>query len=325
MYIQHPNITRKLLTGFMEFFNKIELERYTNSFGSRKIQKVPVQYCQTDKWIQQLNSASTNRVLDPELRTGTVEMQWSLPRISVNLINIVYDTERHLNKTKIIQQIKQDTTGKIKFVRMPVPYNLEIELATITKNLDDSFQIMEQIIPFFSPSLSLDIHIIDSDTPESIPVSLNTVNFDFPTEVAATEERLYTVTYGMTMRANYYFAKDYMNPVETAIINIQTENGAIPIDSTDTLFSSYVNNALTPTVNPTFDYPKDTDSVTLIKKGTWSVNGNYKNYEMVELDGNKYIWIGGNKPNVKPGTSGWHEVWTLQTVLQNMNINFEFC
>ena len=34
---------------------------------------------------------------------------------------------------------------------MPIPYNLNFELAIMAKNQDDGLQILEQILPFFQP------------------------------------------------------------------------------------------------------------------------------------------------------------------------------
>jgi hypothetical protein len=309
----------------MEFFTNIELERYNSSFTQRRIQKVPIQYCQTDKWIQIYNSSSARKQMDLESNIAPVEMQWILPRISVNLINVLYDAERHQNKTVKITQIAQANNGSHNFVYAPVPYNLEIELCSISKNLDDAFQIMEQIIPYFSPDMSIDVKIIDDETPESIPVTLNTLSFDFPQEISQDEERLFTVTYGFTMRSNYYFQQ----AASKRILHAQLSGDVAPIDvdGTQTLFEQYVSNALLPTANP--EPPdggtayKDTTQVCLIDKGAWVSTNTYKNYDFISYGGNKFIWIGGSvNPNIEPGTKGWEKCWTLQTVLQNMGVNF---
>lgn len=323
MYIQHPNTTRRLLTAFMEFFSRIELERYNSAFTQRRIQKVPVQYCQTDKWIQIYNSSSARKQMDLEANIAPVEMQWILPRISVSLINVVYDAERHQNKNTKLTAIGQTGNGG-GFIYAPVPYNLEIELSSISKNLDDAFQIMEQILPYFAPSLSIDVNIIDDETPESIPISLNTINFDFPQEISQDEERLFTVTYGFTMRCNYYFQKT----ASARILHAQLSGNAYPLieDGTQTLFAQYVMNALNPSQPnpmPSVEGFLDTTQVSLIDKGVWAADATYKNFDFVSYGTNKFIWIGGSsQPNIEPSVAGWEKCWTLQTVLQNMGVDF---
>lgn len=323
-YQGHPNITRRLLTGFMEFFSYIELERYSSSFTQRKLQKVPIQYCPTDKWYQIYNSSSARKNMNLDNNIASTEMQWILPRLSVSLINIVYDSDRHLNKTLILPS--EVINGSVNIQRIGVPYNLEIELSSISKNMDDAFQIMEQIVPFFSPSISIDVKILE-DIPESVAITLNSVNFDFPQEVSEEEERFFIITYGFTMRANYYFQKS-STPVPT--INTVTVGSSIPtsiydnpiqIDSTRTLFAQYVSNSFNPNpldINTTF---RDTDKVTLHNSGVWNENNTYKNFDYVTFGTNKFVWIGGNHPNIKPGDSGWESCWTLLTVIINSNIN----
>jgi hypothetical protein len=314
LYAAHNNSTRKLLLAFMDFFTDISIERYNPDFTSRRLQKVPVSYIQTDKWLQIYNSSSARKQMDLEANIAPVEMQWIIPRLSVNLINVLFDTARHYNKIKQIQL----ADGTMVFA--PVPYNLEIELCSITKNLDDSFQIMEQILPYFSPGMSIDVNVIENN-PESIPITLNTVSFNFPEEIAEAEERLYIVTYGFTMRAQYYFPNVNQSRIEHSTINVSATN--IVIDSTQTLFTQYVQNALTP-INPNpmpeDVYRPDTLKVTLTRKGTWSSTGVYTNYDLVTYNGNRFVWIGGSWTNVEPGKSGWEKVWTLETIISGVGM-----
>jgi hypothetical protein len=107
---------------------------------------------------------------------------------------------------------------------MPVPYNLELEMTSITKSLDDSFQIMEQIIPYFTPAMSLNVNAYQ-DVIESIPVTLNSVSLDFPQDVPEADERLYQVSYFFTIRANYYMQKKDRSVIEHIRANIFNVSG----------------------------------------------------------------------------------------------------
>jgi hypothetical protein len=317
-YYAHNNITRKMLLAFMDFFTDISIERYNPDLTSRRLQTVPVSYIQTDKWLQIYNSSSARKQMDLDNNIAPVEMQWVIPRLSVNLINVLFDTDRHLNKLKQIKLANNDV------VFAPVPYNLEIELSSITKNLDDSFQIMEQILPYFSPGMSIDVNVIEGN-PESIPITLNTVSFNFPEEISELEERLYIVTYGFTMRGNYYFQKSTKTRIDHHIVNVNSNNTE-PFDGTITLFSQYVQNALTPS-NPNplvINFTKDTDKVTLTRKGAWDGNNIYTNYDMVNYGNNNFIWIGGTSyPNIEPGHTNWEKVWTVNSALESVGITFK--
>lgn len=322
-YQNHPNTTRRLLTAFMEFFSYIELERYGTNSTSRKIQKVPIQYCATDKWFQIYNSSSARKNMNLDANIAPVEMQWILPRLSVNLANIVYDSDRHLNKG--LRIVDNSNIGdSLTNTRAGVPYNLEIELSSISKNLDDAFQIMEQIIPFFSPTLSIDIKITDSIT-DSIPIALNTVSFDFPQEISEAEEKLFIVTYMFSMRAVYYFQSTTTKVITTNFSSstnpFSSNNLPLNIDGSHTLFAQFMNNSYNP--NPLDEHKtfKDTDQVTLKDKGDWSSTGVYNNFDYVKYGTNKFIWIGGGLANIEPGKKGWESCWTLLSVIMNSQFN----
>ena len=322
-YQGHKNITRRLLTGFMEFFTYIELERYNSSFTQRRLQKVPIQYCPTDKWYQIYNSSSARKNMNLDANIAPVEMQWILPRLSVNLINVIYDSERHFNKNLKVPFNSDGETSESQ--RVGVPYNLEIELSSISKNMDDAFQIMEQILPFFSPTISIDIKITD-EMIDSVPIGLTSVSFDFPQEVSEEDERLYIVNYGFTMRATYYFKK---SPSEAIILNnisnivSGSPDGTSPlgIDGSQTLFEQFVSNSYNPNPLDGNTIFRDTDQVKLNNMGIWTEDASYKNFDYVTFGTKKFIWIGGNLTNIPPGQSGWEKCWTLLSVIINSTFN----
>ena len=190
----------------MNIFNTVAIEKYkvdpdTGEYVPRARYLVPVQYATRDKTFDINTSNSARKTMPPEDSLAPVEMQLIVPRIAVNLTGIVYDSDRHQNK---LNQLKlQRTMTQTKAIYMPTPYNLEIELTAVTKTMDDANQILEQIVPFFGPSISLDINTFQ-DITESIPVVLTSVTFDFPTELPEDEDRLYQISFFFSIRANYY-------------------------------------------------------------------------------------------------------------------------
>ena len=43
---------------------------------------------------------------------------------------------------------------------MPIPYNVNFELAILSKNQDDALQILEQILPHFQPSFNITMNLV---------------------------------------------------------------------------------------------------------------------------------------------------------------------
>lgn len=313
------NITRKLITSFMDFFNSIYLQKFmvddtTGELVPRRTYKVPVQYAARDKFIDVLQSSSARKMMPAEDSIAPVELQWILPRISVYLNGVVYDTERHLNKLNKI------TSGE-QFLYAPVPYNLEIEVSTISKTQNESYQIMEQILPYFAPGMSIDVKVIN-DTPESIPIILNSVSFDYNTDLPEAEERLHIVNYSYTMRANYYIPPKASNK----ILHVNASFNNLNIDPFDTLFEQYLSNASNPFPNRTSvaasNLKNDLIKWTLQDKGNWDKDSKYKIYDLINYDDYKYVYIGDGKTNPEPTVdANWQYQWTMLNVINKLGFN----
>ena len=43
---------------------------------------------------------------------------------------------------------------------MPIPYNINFELAILSRNQDDGLQILEQVLPFFQPSFNVTMNLV---------------------------------------------------------------------------------------------------------------------------------------------------------------------
>ena len=49
---------------------------------------------------------------------------------------------------------------------MPVPYNMQFELAIMSKLNDDALQIVEQILPYFQPAYNVTVELVEALTRE---------------------------------------------------------------------------------------------------------------------------------------------------------------
>lgn len=210
--VVHENTTRNVIVSLMDFFTRFQIERYgsvvqgvNGAYISRKILRVPIQWAARDKWLEIYRSSSARKAMDPNIREkNPVEMQWILPRISFNLAGVVYDSTRRLIKTQTMQTNRDTAIGSINNTFTPGAYNLELEVAVISKTIDDQLQLMEQILPYFSPTLNLDIKLFGDRPAESVPFVLTSVTQDIPTDLQENDERFFTFTYSFTVKINYY-------------------------------------------------------------------------------------------------------------------------
>jgi hypothetical protein len=217
-YAIHNFVTKASLVSFMDFFSRIEVERLGSAHTSagelvyvpRKIIQVPIQWCSRDKWFEIYNSSSARKAMDPAIREkNPVEVQWILPRICVYMNGIMYDPARKLGKTQTINDFPGDTPLDRTRQYAPSPYNLDVEVAVVSKTLDDNLQIMEQILPYFSPEMSINVNLVPGQTSSSIPIVMNGILTDIPMDLNENDERFFTFTYNFSIKTNFYPRKKY--------------------------------------------------------------------------------------------------------------------
>ena len=157
---------RKIVVAFGTVFNDIYLIRYTkDGLTAKETIKVPLNWGAKEKYITILTA-------DPTL---TKSIATTLPRISFDMTGMSYDSSRKLPTTVRNFSANNSTTVKTQFV--PVPYNFDFSVSIYVRNTEDGTQILEQILPFFTPDFSVTVDFIPSMDPKyDMPIILNSVS-----------------------------------------------------------------------------------------------------------------------------------------------------
>lgn len=170
MYGQHfyKETTRRYVAVFRTLFNDIQIGRI-NSAGA-EIQRitVPVNYAPIQKLLARLEQ-------DPNLSAPAI----TLPRMSFEITGMTYNPERKL--TSLTRQSQGNPTNDASVTNLyaPAPYDIEFQLIIMTKHTEDGSKIIEQIIPYFKPDVTVSVKIIGSlETYVNIPVILNNVSLE---------------------------------------------------------------------------------------------------------------------------------------------------
>jgi hypothetical protein len=164
--------TRKLVTAFGTLFNNIYISR-TDGGVTKKI-KVPLIYSPKEKFVHRLN-----------LDVDKTMVQTILPRMGFSITSMTYDTDRKKNSInkRWKQEINTNDDVIFQYRYEDVPYNIDFELYVYTRNMDDGLQIIEQILPFFTPEFTITIKpkiLNTSDEKVDIPIILNQIT---PSEI----------------------------------------------------------------------------------------------------------------------------------------------
>ena len=154
---------RKMVVAFGTLFNDISIKRTNSSGQVIETLKVPVAYGPKQKFMV--------RIGNPNL-TGPAVI---LPRIGFMMSQIMYDGTR---KLITVGQNKANINGTLRSQYNPVPYNFVFDLAILAKNAEDAAQIVEQILPNFTPEFTVTINMVPSmDIKTDVPIILNSVNY----------------------------------------------------------------------------------------------------------------------------------------------------
>lgn len=191
--IFYHGITRKIIVGFGSLFSDIRLKRENADKSVSQTIAVPIAYAPKEKWLVRIEQ-------DTNLENHTYT---TLPRLSFEITGMDYDPTRKLARTNYLTC--SDGTSAISRTYAPVPYNIEISLYVLTKTQEDALQIVEQIVPFFTPELTMSLRTIpDSNVITDVPVILNNVSINDEYDGDFATRRFITYTLNFTLKANMY-------------------------------------------------------------------------------------------------------------------------
>lgn len=171
---------RKVVVAFGTIFNDIDVIRQLNGDGTKlERMRVPLSYGPKEKYIYRLTS-------DPTLVKSIATY---VPRISFNLDGLQYDAGRKQMST--LQNFSTNANGEMSRQYTPVPYNFDFSLSIYVRNTEDGTQILEQILPFFTPDFTVTVDFVPTmDRKYDMPVILNSVTSSVDFEGDMTTTRL---------------------------------------------------------------------------------------------------------------------------------------
>jgi len=161
---------RKLVVGFGNLFNDIKLVRYNPDLTEAERFLVPIAYASKESYVMRLEE---DLALDKKV-------QMTLPRFSFEMMGLSYDSSRKQNTN--IKNVAYSSAGSISQYN-PVPYNFDFNLYLYVRNIEDATQILEHIIPFFTPDYTIKINMVpEMGIIKEIPVILNSCTSDITYE-----------------------------------------------------------------------------------------------------------------------------------------------
>jgi hypothetical protein len=224
---------RKVVVAFGSMFNDIEIVRFLKDGTPKERFKVPLSYGAKEKYLTRITS-------DPNLIKSIATV---VPRISFNLEGMSYDASR-----KQITTLKNFGNGGGTFASqyVPVPYDFNFTMSLYVRNTEDGTQILEQILPFFTPDFTVTIDFISAMNQKyDMPVILNSVSstVDYEGDMMSTRLILWDLDFtakgyiwpavrsdGSNGKLIRYVNTNIYNTANTKLVNILTTPEPIDVD-----------------------------------------------------------------------------------------------
>ena len=207
------NTIRNTTIAFGALFNGLKIRRHSSNGNILAELDIPLAYSAREKWVAKLTG-------NPDLLRST---SITLPRMAFELVGMQYDSSRKLNSTNKFTNIVAGDTNTLHSAFSPVPYNLQFELYTVSKTIEDSLQMLEQILPYFSPSYNVSINTMpELGIIQDIPIILNEVHSNDNYEANWNEERLITNTLTFTAKINLFGPVSGIGVIKTSTVNCYT-------------------------------------------------------------------------------------------------------
>jgi hypothetical protein len=133
-----PNVFRNYLALFAKIFSEIYVSQPKSNGIYMK--KVPIHFGPAMKH---------HRTTDENYKNKRTDI--SLPVMGFSFLAPQFDSSRMLSKT---EQLHAECNSALSVQGFPVPYIIPMTLYIKTKTVNELLEILEQILPYFSPSLS---------------------------------------------------------------------------------------------------------------------------------------------------------------------------
>jgi hypothetical protein len=210
--VYYHGLVRQSIVAFGKLFSNIYIDRRKGDSVTGDIEqrlKVPLAYAPKEKWLVRIEQ-------DPDLDNHTYT---SLPRMSFEILGYNYDNAR---KTPRMGEIKLGNgTTSMKKMFSPAPYTIDVSLYVITKTQEDALQIIEQILPVFTPEYTLSVNAVpDMSVRQDVPVILNSVTVSDEYDGDFQTRRFVTHTLNFQMKINLFGSTGNQGVIDTVNANI---------------------------------------------------------------------------------------------------------
>ena len=227
---------RRYIIMFGNLFNEIQVDRFNSNGTKAQSVNVPIAYGPKQKFIQRA-------IADPTLLKPVSTI---LPRLGFEFTSLSYAPQRKLNSGHRFVKGSIQPGNAFDSLYTPVPYDINFSLYALVKNAEDGTQIVEQIVPFFTPDGTVTVNIIpEMNINMDVPIELTSISSedtyegDFESIRVITWQLDFTVKgylFGPVQRYKYIdTANVSTNVIEGFTVSFQDFNGNSAFQVSETI------------------------------------------------------------------------------------------
>lgn len=216
----YHNTIRKYHSMFGTLFNNISIRRFKKNGDVHKKIKVPIAFAPKEEYIRFIHEGF---MIAPESgvpEKANAQVQVLLPRLSFEMKSYSYAADR---MQSVMHTLRYKSGDDVAEQYMPVPYDFTFDLNLYVKNIDDGLQIIEQILPYFNPTLNWpvkDLPEMDSSITHDIAIELIGNSYEWTYGgTQPSEDRMLVWTMTFVLRGYLFRPSDGKGLIKTAIVD----------------------------------------------------------------------------------------------------------
>lgn len=205
----HKSI-KKVIATFATLFSEVVIVT-----GDNKEVKVPIHFAQKSKLIESMMG-------NEDVRNMYVDV--GLPVFGFEIVNYSYQPEVMTNPLNIQHQRLTSSDDK-EFMFTSVPYSIGIELYLLADTMDSMYQVIEQVVPFFTPQLTL--KITDKDLyglTTNITFDLTAVSQDVQYESSFDEKKVISCNFSFIVHTKLHSNPRSLTRIREIIVNMKEKD-----------------------------------------------------------------------------------------------------
>ena len=204
----YPRTIRAITIALLDMFNDIRVVKFDKDNNAISEKTVPITFGPVEKYHQ---DRTENHYYDSDGIEHNSRYYLQIPRIALIPNGIVYDPERATGVNEWRYWMKDSlnmTESEVDEVisdYQPTPHNFNFTISIKNDSMDYLSQILENILPYFNPSLMLRVKEFSFlNIERDIPVVMDAVAYDFIDDENSPDTRFVNATLNLTVKGYMY-------------------------------------------------------------------------------------------------------------------------